>query len=68
VSAAARASACAELVAALRIGDSDGAHGVGGRRDQEAGRDMRLGGVNGIHPTKEGYAFIAANTLLTRFV
>jgi len=26
------------------------------------GRDMRSGGITGIHPTKEGYVYISANT------
>lgn len=29
---------------------------------REAGRDMRSGGVTGIHPAKEGYIYISANT------
>jgi crotonobetainyl-CoA:carnitine CoA-transferase CaiB-like acyl-CoA transferase len=29
---------------------------------REAGRDMRSGGVTGIHPTREGYLYISANT------
>jgi crotonobetainyl-CoA:carnitine CoA-transferase CaiB-like acyl-CoA transferase len=29
---------------------------------REVGRDMRSGGVTGIHPTKEGYIYISANT------
>jgi crotonobetainyl-CoA:carnitine CoA-transferase CaiB-like acyl-CoA transferase len=29
---------------------------------REVGRDMRSGGVTGIHPTQEGYLYISANT------
>lgn len=29
---------------------------------KDVGRDMRSGGVTGIHPTKEGYIYISANT------
>lgn len=29
---------------------------------REVGRDMRSGGVTGIHPTREGYMYISANT------
>src|SRR5258708_33526342 len=29
---------------------------------REAGRDMRSGGLTGIHPTKEGDIYISANT------
>jgi len=29
---------------------------------RDTGRDMRSGGVTGIHPTKEGYLYISANT------
>lgn len=29
---------------------------------REVGRDMRSGGITGIHPTKEGYLYISANT------
>ncbi|MDB5805611.1 MAG: CoA transferase [Betaproteobacteria bacterium] len=29
---------------------------------REVGRDMRSGGVTGIHPTREGYLYISANT------
>ena len=30
--------------------------------DRDAKRDMRSGGVTGIHPTKSGYIYISANT------
>lgn len=29
---------------------------------REVGRDMRSGGVTGIHPTKEGFLYVSANT------
>ncbi len=29
---------------------------------REVGRDMRSGGITGIHPTKDGYIYISANT------
>jgi formyl-CoA transferase len=29
---------------------------------REVGRDMRSGGVTGVHPTREGYLYISANT------
>jgi crotonobetainyl-CoA:carnitine CoA-transferase CaiB-like acyl-CoA transferase len=29
---------------------------------RELGRDMRSGGITGIHPTREGYLYISANT------
>lgn len=29
---------------------------------KDVGRDMRSGGITGIHPTKEGYIYISANT------
>src|SRR5690606_19447840 len=29
---------------------------------QEVGRDMRSGGVTGIHPTADGWLYISANT------
>ena len=29
---------------------------------REAGRDMRSGGITGIHPAREGYLYISANT------
>ena len=29
---------------------------------REVGRDMRSGGVTGIHPTREGYLYLSANT------
>lgn len=29
---------------------------------REVGRDMRSGGITGIHPTKQGYLYISANT------
>ncbi|MCW5259202.1 CoA transferase [Verminephrobacter eiseniae] len=29
---------------------------------RDMGRDMRSGGITGIHPTKEGYLYISANT------
>ena len=29
---------------------------------KNVGRDMRSGGITGIHPTKEGYIYISANT------
>ncbi|PLZ01397.1 CoA transferase [Burkholderia sp. WAC0059] len=29
---------------------------------REIGRDMRSGGITGIHPTREGYLYISANT------
>lgn len=29
---------------------------------REIGRDMRSGGVTGIHPTREGYLYLSANT------
>jgi crotonobetainyl-CoA:carnitine CoA-transferase CaiB-like acyl-CoA transferase len=29
---------------------------------KEVGRDMRSGGITGIHPTREGYLYISANT------
>jgi crotonobetainyl-CoA:carnitine CoA-transferase CaiB-like acyl-CoA transferase len=29
---------------------------------REAGRDMRSGGITGLHPTREGYLYISANT------
>lgn len=29
---------------------------------REMGRDMRSGGITGIHPTKDGYLYISANT------
>lgn len=29
---------------------------------REIGRDMRSGGITGIHPTKDGYIYISANT------
>lgn len=29
---------------------------------RNVGRDMRSGGITGIHPTKEGYIYISANT------
>ena len=29
---------------------------------QDIGRDMRSGGVTGLHPTREGYLYISANT------
>ena len=29
---------------------------------REMGRDMRSGGITGIHPTREGYLYISANT------
>ena len=29
---------------------------------RDVGRDMRSGGITGIHPTKEGYLYISANT------
>jgi crotonobetainyl-CoA:carnitine CoA-transferase CaiB-like acyl-CoA transferase len=29
---------------------------------REVGRDMRSGGITGIHPTQEGYLYISANT------
>jgi crotonobetainyl-CoA:carnitine CoA-transferase CaiB-like acyl-CoA transferase len=29
---------------------------------REVGRDMRSGGITGIHPTREGYLYISANT------
>lgn len=32
------------------------------REGREVGRDMRSGGVTGIHPTKEGEIYISANT------
>ena len=30
--------------------------------DLDVGRDMRSGGVTGLHPTREGYLYISANT------
>lgn len=33
-----------------------------GKEGREAGRDMRSGGITGIHPTKEGDIYISANT------
>lgn len=30
---------------------------------REVGRDMRSGGITGIHPTREGYIYISANTV-----
>ena len=32
---------------------------------RDIGRDMRSGGVTGLHPTREGYIYISANTLKT---
>ncbi|CAM4384246.1 CoA transferase [Bordetella tumbae] len=29
---------------------------------REVGRDMRSGGITGLHPTREGYLYISANT------
>jgi crotonobetainyl-CoA:carnitine CoA-transferase CaiB-like acyl-CoA transferase len=29
---------------------------------REVGRDMRSGGVTGLHPTREGYLYLSANT------
>jgi crotonobetainyl-CoA:carnitine CoA-transferase CaiB-like acyl-CoA transferase len=29
---------------------------------REVGRDMRSGGITGIHPTRDGYLYISANT------
>jgi crotonobetainyl-CoA:carnitine CoA-transferase CaiB-like acyl-CoA transferase len=29
---------------------------------REIGRDMRSGGITGIHPTREGYLYVSANT------
>jgi crotonobetainyl-CoA:carnitine CoA-transferase CaiB-like acyl-CoA transferase len=29
---------------------------------RDVGRDMRSGGITGLHPTKEGYLYISANT------
>ncbi|WP_053845439.1 CoA transferase [Paracidovorax avenae] len=29
---------------------------------REVGRDMRSGGITGLHPTKEGYLYLSANT------
>ena len=29
---------------------------------KEVGRDMRSGGITGIHPTREGYLYLSANT------
>ena len=29
---------------------------------REVGRDMRSGGITGIHPTREGYLYLSANT------
>jgi len=29
---------------------------------RDVGRDMRSGGITGIHPTKDGYLYISANT------
>jgi len=29
---------------------------------KDVGRDMRSGGITGIHPTREGYLYISANT------
>jgi len=29
---------------------------------KDVGRDMRSGGITGIHPTKEGFIYISANT------
>lgn len=29
---------------------------------KEVGRDMRSGGITGLHPTREGYLYISANT------
>jgi formyl-CoA transferase len=33
-----------------------------GKEGREVGRDLRSGGVTGIHPTKEGQIYISANT------
>jgi crotonobetainyl-CoA:carnitine CoA-transferase CaiB-like acyl-CoA transferase len=33
-----------------------------GSEPRDVGRDMRSGGVTGIHPTKEGFIYISANT------
>ena len=30
---------------------------------RDVGRDMRSGGITGLHPTKEGYLYISANTV-----
>lgn len=30
--------------------------------DRDVGRDMRSGGITGLHPTKEGFLYISANT------
>ena len=30
--------------------------------DLDVGRDMRSGGVTGLHPTREGYLYVSANT------
>jgi len=30
--------------------------------DRHVGRDMRSGGITGIHPTKEGFLYLSANT------
>jgi crotonobetainyl-CoA:carnitine CoA-transferase CaiB-like acyl-CoA transferase len=30
--------------------------------DRDVGRDMRSGGVTGIHPTRDGYLYLSANT------
>jgi crotonobetainyl-CoA:carnitine CoA-transferase CaiB-like acyl-CoA transferase len=32
------------------------------QEEREVGRDMRSGGITGIHPTREGYLYISANT------
>lgn len=32
------------------------------KEPKEVARDMRSGGITGIHPTKEGYIYISANT------
>ncbi|WP_186066661.1 CoA transferase, partial [Burkholderia gladioli] len=29
---------------------------------KDVGRDMRSGGITGIHPTREGYLYLSANT------
>lgn len=30
--------------------------------DREIGRDMRSGGITGLHPTRDGYIYLSANT------
>jgi hypothetical protein len=51
-------------VSLMRVGAGHavGPAGLGRRRAARGGRDMRSGGITGIHPTREGHLYISANT------